>query len=128
VKRPADNSQEAPALAGSASIDRLAVYARLLDSQFRIPLTPIRIGLDGLIGLLPGVGDGVSFLFSLYPLSEAVKLGAGPVVIVKMLINVLVDFILGSIPFIGDLFDIGFKANIRNVRLLEEHLNMTRSS
>ncbi len=109
-------------------IERLDAYARLMDSQLRIPFTPIRLGVDSLIGLIPGVGDGAAFLMSLYPIFEARKMGAGMGLMVKMLFNILVDFLIGLIPFIGDIFDIGFKANIRNVRLLKEHLNMTRPS
>lgn len=103
-------------------IDRLDGYARLMDSQFRIPLTPVRLGLDSLIGLLPGIGDGVAFLLSLYPLMEAKKRGAPLTILLKMLLNTLVDFVVGSIPLLGDIFDVGFKANVRNVRLLKGYL------
>ena len=114
---------------GSQTVtERLDAYARLMDSQFRIPFTPIRLGVDSLIGLLPGIGDGAAFLMSLYPVFEARKMGAGKGLIVKMLFNILVDFLIGLIPLIGDVFDIGFKANIRNVRLLKEHLNRMQVS
>ena len=100
----------------------LALYARLLDSQFRIPFTPITFGLDGLLGLIPGVGDAAAFLLSLYPVHMAWRYGAGSRVILKMLLNLLLDLVLGSVPILGDLFDIGFKANLRNVALLRQHI------
>lgn len=122
------STNEYQATASEAHVGRLDAYARLMDSQFRIPFTPIRLGVDSLIGLLPGIGDGAAFLMSLYPVFEARKMGAPLVLILKMLLNILIDFLVGLVPLIGDIFDIGFKANIRNVRLLKDYLNMTKSS
>ena len=100
--------------------------ARLMDSQFRIPGTQIRFGLDGLIGLVPGIGDFISFLISSYILSIAANKGASGFVLGRMTVNVVIDALIGAIPFIGDIFDVGFKANQRNVRLLQQHFGEGR--
>lgn len=103
-------------------LDRLDRYARLLDSLVPIPGTGLHIGVDSVLGLLPGVGDGISTLMSLYIVGKARALGAPSGLIVRMLGNVLVDGVVGSIPLLGDLFDFAFKANRRNVALLRQRL------
>lgn len=103
-------------------LKRIEAFARLMDSQFKIPFTPITIGVDGIIGLIPGIGDGVALVLALYPVIEAHRMGAGIGLIVKMLFNILIDTVIGSIPVIGDIFDIGFKANLRNAQLIREFL------
>lgn len=103
-------------------LKRVEAFARLMDAQFKIPLTPITIGVDGLIGIVPFVGDGVSFLLALYPVMEAHRMGATNHLKIKMLLNILIDTAIGSIPIIGDIFDIGFKANLRNAQLIREAL------
>ena len=103
-------------------LQRVETFARLMDSQFKIPLTPFSIGVDGIIGLIPGIGDGISLVLALYPVIEAHRMGAGLGLISQMLINILIDTAIGSIPIIGDIFDIGFKANIRNAKLIREFL------
>jgi hypothetical protein len=97
------------------------ILAKLMDSQFRVPGTNFRFGLDGIIGLIPGVGDVSSFAVSAYMLWIMAKNGASGYVLGRMVVNVLVDAIVGSIPLIGDLFDIAFKANMRNLRLMQQH-------
>jgi hypothetical protein len=97
---------------------RFAFLARLLDSQFRVPLVGWRFGLDGLIGLIPGGGDVATALVGAYALVVAHQLGAPASVHVRMALNLLIDTAVGSIPIAGDLFDFAFKANIRNERLL----------
>ena len=99
---------------------RIYRLARLLDSQFRIPGTGIRFGVDGIIGLIPGAGDTVTAAMAGYIIFEAWRMGVSKVTIGRMLGNVVIDLVIGAIPLIGDLFDIGFKANIRNVRVLED--------
>lgn len=99
-------------------IDRLA---KLMDAQFRIPGTDIRFGLDGIIGLIPGVGDLSTFAVSGYMLWIMAKNGASGFVLARMVLNVLIDSIIGMIPILGDIFDIGFKANMRNMRLMQGH-------
>ncbi len=100
------------------NLDRLA---RVMDSSFHIPGTKIRFGMDAIIGLIPGVGDFLSFLISAYILSTATKLGASNYVMARMTLNSGIDAIIGSIPLVGDIFDIGFKANQKNIRLLQQH-------
>ncbi len=110
------------------SRERLNKLAWLLDNSIPLPGTGFRIGLDGLLGLLPGVGDTVGALLSSYILTEAGKLGAPRSVLLKMALNVAVDAIFGAIPFFGDLFDFTRKANLRNVRLLESYLEKPRKT
>lgn len=93
----------------------------LLDSRFRIPGTNIRFGLDFLVGLIPYAGDLVTFAFSGVLVLSMVRNGASGMVVLKMLGNILLDTLVGSIPILGDLFDLSFKANRRNYKLLKEH-------
>jgi hypothetical protein len=95
-----------------------SIIARLLDAQFRVPLTRWRFGLDGILGLIPGAGDIATALVGAYGLVVAWKLGAPASIHIRMALNLLVDAGVGSIPIAGDLFDFAFKANIRNERLL----------
>jgi len=95
-------------------------FAELLDSKFRIPKTNITFGIDPIIGLVPGFGDWIGGLASLYFLFYAVILEAKTTVILRMLLNILIDIIIGAIPLIGEIFDVGWKANIKNARLLED--------
>lgn len=103
------------------ALRQLEGLARLMDSQFRIPGTKFRFGLDGLLGLIPGVGDLSTFAVSSYMLWVMAQNGASGYVMARMVLNVLIDAIVGTVPIIGDLFDIGFKANTRNLRLMQEH-------
>lgn len=93
--------------------------ARVLDEAIRIPGTNIRIGLDALLGLLPGGGDVAGGLFSGLIILQAARSGAPTPVLGRMLANVAIDVVLGAIPLIGDIFDVAWRANSRNVRLLE---------
>ena len=93
--------------------------ARVLDELFRVPGTNIRFGLDSILGLLPGGGDFAGGALSAYVIVAAARLGAPPSLLVRMGANVLVDTLLGTVPVIGDLFDVAWKANRRNVELLE---------
>jgi len=111
-----------------ASRERLARLAWLLDSSIPIPGTRFTIGLDALIGLFPVVGDVVGVLLSSYILREAAALGASRSVLARMAFNVAVEGIVGMIPFAGDVFDAAFKANQRNVRLLNDWLDRPRET
>jgi hypothetical protein len=102
-------------------LKHLDAMAKLMDGQFRIPGTDFRFGLDSLIGLIPGVGDLSTFAVSGYMLTIMVKNGASGFVLARMILNILVDALFGSIPILGDLFDVAFKANMRNMRLMKEH-------
>ena len=105
-----------------AEIARLSKLADLLDNQFRIPGTGIRFGLDSILGLLPLVGDSASALPAIYLIHRARQLGVPKSVVAQMAANLVVDFAIGAIPLFGDLFDITFKANRRNIALLQRHL------
>lgn len=106
----------------ATNISHLEGLARLLDSQFGIPGTKFRFGLDAILGLLPGIGDGASAVLSLYIVAQAGAKGAPLPLILRMLWNILIDTLIGSIPLVGDLFDVAYQANNRNVRLLRRHL------
>ena len=93
--------------------------ARVLDEAVRIPGTNIRIGLDALLGLLPGGGDIAGGVFSGLIILQAARAGAPTPVLGRMLANVAIDVVVGAIPLLGDLFDVAWRANTRNVRLLE---------
>ena len=95
--------------------------AKLLDSQFRIPGTDFRFGLDAIAGLIPVGGDAVSFLASAALVLTMVRHGASGQLAARMLLNIAFDAVVGSIPFFGDLFDAAYKANNRNVALLKAH-------
>jgi hypothetical protein len=91
----------------------------VLDEAVRIPGTNIRIGLDALLGLIPGGGDVAGGLFSGLIILQAARAGAPTAVLGRMLGNLLVDVVLGAVPILGDVFDVAWRANTRNVRLLE---------
>lgn len=99
----------------------IELLARLMDSQFRIPGTNIRFGVDGILGLIPGAGDLSTFAVSGYILWMMAQNGASGFVLARMTLNILLDATIGAIPLIGDIFDIAFKANMRNLRLMQEH-------
>jgi hypothetical protein len=100
--------------------------ADLLDNAFVVPGTSYRVGLDPIIGLLPGIGDLISPLFAIGMLLQARQLGVPKVVQARMLINVAIDAVVGAVPILGDLFDFGWKANDRNLALLELHAREER--
>ncbi len=102
-------------------LDALRRAARLLDSAFRVPGTTRRVGLDPLLGLIPWLGDAVSPLFAVAILWQARDLAVPRVVLLRMVINVAVDALVGLVPLAGDLFDFAWKANERNLALLERH-------
>lgn len=112
--------------AQAASRQRLRRLAWLLDSSIGLPGTRFRIGLDGLIGLIPGIGDAIGALLSSYILAEAARLNAPKTVILHMGFNVLVDTLLGIIPVLGDFFDMAWKANQRNIKLLDAYAENPR--
>ena len=105
---------------------RLARLAWLLDSSIPIPGTRLSIGIDALIGLVPFVGDLAGVLASSYILGEAARLGVGRGVLLRMALNVALEGVVGLVPFAGDVFDAAFKANQRNVRLLERWMEQPR--
>ncbi|HPE62410.1 MAG TPA: DUF4112 domain-containing protein [Thiolinea sp.] len=104
-------------------LQQLERLAWILDSAIRIPGTGWRIGLDGLIGLVPGIGDLSAGAISSYILWQAMRLRVSPLIMMRMALNVAFESVLGVIPFFGDLFDFAFRANRRNVRLLRAYLD-----
>jgi hypothetical protein len=106
----------------AARLARLRKLAWLIDASFGLPGTRFRFGLNSVIGLLPVGGDAVLGALSLYIIYEAAQLGVPRHKLVKMLANVGVEVFGGSIPIVGDLFDMALKANMRNLRIIEDHL------
>jgi hypothetical protein len=101
-------------------LDRVRTLARLLDTQFEV--AGYRFGLDGIIGLVPGVGDTLTALIGLYPLHVARKHGVGRLTLARMAGNLATDWLIGAIPLVGDVFDFAYKANTRNLKLLIDAL------
>ena len=92
-------------------VERLSYW---MDAWFEVPGTGWRVGLDPLVGLIPGIGDLVTTVVSLYIISLAGRLGLPRITVARMALNVLVDMLLGAVPFVGDIFDVWWKANLRN--------------
>ena len=106
--------------------ENLDLLAHLLDDWFRLPGTSIRFGLDGIIGLIPGLGDVLAGLASCIIIVAAWFRGVPYVALVRMVVNVGVDVLVGAIPIAGDAFDIAWKANRRNYALMTRHLRQPR--
>nr|WP_275585273.1 DUF4112 domain-containing protein [Pseudooceanicola aestuarii] len=102
-------------------LDRLDRIARRMDGAFRLPLTRIRFGWDSVLGLVPGIGDTLTLAPAGWILLEAHRLGLPRRSLLRIAANVGLDWAVGSIPLIGDLFDVGFKANRRNAALVRAH-------
>ena len=111
---------------GSAAFsnENLETLSHLLDDFIRIPGTPIRFGLDGIVGFIPGVGDIVGGLASCIIIVAAWARGVRPVIIARMVLNVAIETGIGSLPFVGNFFDIAWRANRRNYKLLAESLEL----
>ncbi len=106
-------------------LDQIEQLTRFLDEAFRIPGTNIRVGWDTIIGLVPGLGDVATTAMSAYLIHQARQAGASKWVIARMLGNVGLDLTIGAVPLLGDAFDMFFKSNRRNARLLKRHLDRT---
>jgi hypothetical protein len=100
---------------------RLDKLSRLLDNAFAIPGTRFRIGLDGILGLIPGIGDATGAALSIYLIVQAARLGLPVSTLLRMVGNVVLETAVGAVPIVGDIFDIVWKANIRNMALLRGH-------
>jgi Domain of unknown function (DUF4112) len=107
-------------------LNRLRVLAKFMDSGWGIPFTKMRFGADSLIGVVPGIGDAGAAMVSLYIVLEARKLGVPNHLLVKMLANVAIDTGLGAIPIVGDVFDIFFKSNLKNIDLLHDFIHKNK--
>ena len=108
-----------------AGLDRLA---RTLDSRYRLPGTSIRLGLDTIVGLIPGIGDTLTAAPSAWIIWRGYKMGVRRRHLARMIGNTGIDYVIGSIPVIGDIFDIGFKANLRNIAILREQLGARQTA
>jgi len=103
-------------------LDQVRWLASVMDDGFAVPGTRLRFGWDPILGLFPGLGDVLTSLIALLIVHHAWQSGASRVTIARMVGNVALDFVIGAVPFVGNLFDFAFKANRRNARLLEQHL------
>jgi hypothetical protein len=121
AKQPASSPDAAPRLFAR-------FLAELLDQRFRIPGTSIRFGLDPLIGLIPGIGDTLANLAGSAILFIGAKFNLPKVVLLRMALNIALNTLIGAIPFVGDLFSIWFRSNVRNVQLLERYAGEHRQS
>lgn len=110
-----------------AALVRLEALARVMDSAVRIPGTEVRMGFDALLGLVPVLGDAVAGAISSYLIWEAKKLGVPKWVLARMIANTAIDTALGAVPVVGDLFDVAYRSNSRNVALLRRHLEKTHA-
>jgi hypothetical protein len=111
-----------------SAVRRLDSLSYMMDNSIPLPGTNRRFGLDAVIGLVPGFGDAAGSLMSAYIVVQAARLGAPASSLVRMVLNVGTEAVVGAIPFAGDLFDAWFKANARNVRLLRKELDRPGST
>ncbi len=117
-----------PAKPNLEKLHHLRRLSHLWDNSLKIPGINFRVGLEAIVGLLPIGGDILGMIFSTYILVQAVQLGLPKITLLRMVLNILIDGVVGSIPILGDLFDSTWKANTKNVNLLEAHLLSPQSS
>ena len=110
-----------------AKVNKLRRLSRVLDNAISIPGTKLSFGLDPILGLLPGGGDTITGGISAYIVVEAARMGLPREVLGQMVVNVLIDSLAGTVPVLGDLFDVGWKSNVKNIELLEKHLQIAES-
>ena len=116
-----NKQKDPPHSLAHSRVERLRALSRLLDSAFPLP-GGYRVGLDGIMGLIPGFGDIAGSIASSYIIVESARLGASTGTLFRMVMNVLVESLVGLIPFLGDLFDIIWKANEKNMALMEKQM------
>ncbi len=104
-----------------SELELLRRWAVLLDSVFRVPGTRFRFGLDAIVGLVPGLGDMVAPVFTIAVLATGMKMHVPAIVQARMVLNALIDMLIGLVPLLGDFADVAWKADLRNVALLERH-------
>ncbi len=107
-----------------ATLNRIRKLSRLMDTAIGIPGTKFRIGIDPIIGLVPGAGDIVSTAFSAYIIYLATRFGLPSKDLRKMIFNIGLEAAVGTVPLVGDMFDAYYKSNIRNLAILEQHLQI----
>ena len=110
-----------------SKLGKLRRVSKLLDNAITIPGTKISFGLDPILGLLPGGGDTLTGGISAYIVVEAARMGVPREIIYQMVGNILIDSFAGTVPVVGDLFDLGWKSNVKNIELLEKHLDVAES-
>ncbi len=103
-------------------LQELERLAHRMDKAFHLPIINVRVGWDSILGLVPGVGDALALAPASYILFSGYRMGASAPTLARMAANVGIDAVIGSVPLVGDLFDVGWKANLRNVALLRRHL------
>lgn len=111
------------AASDESRLEQLEGLAHLLDTRWQVPGTSWRFGIDGVAGLLPGVGDMATGIVSVYLIWQAKRMGVPRSLLLRMAGNVGLDVLLGSVPVLGSIFDFAFKSNVRNLRLLHRHLD-----
>ena len=109
-------------------LERLQRLAHMMDSAIRIPGTNLRIGADSIVGLVPGIGDTLALAPGLYIIGTGWQMGASKHTLGRMGMNAAIDYFIGSIPLLGDLFDAGYKSKLKNVALLREDLTKKAAS
>jgi hypothetical protein len=140
MPQPPENPSTPPTPPGNSSpvdfstnkrvvdIESLRQLSNLLDNAFRIPGTSYGIGIDPLLGLIPGGGDFIGGLLSIYIVYSAARMGVPKETLVRMGSNIVFDSLVGAVPVAGDLFDVAWKANVKNIDLLETHLASPKKS
>lgn len=114
--------EELPESVDRAAVERMRIVTNVLDESIRVPGTDYRIGVDPLVGVIPGVGDVVSGGISLYIVLEAAYLGVSYTMLLKMIVNISLDVVGGSVPYVGGVFDAVWKTNKRNLELVFDDL------
>ncbi|MEG4117213.1 DUF4112 domain-containing protein [Microcoleus sp. N9_B4] len=117
-----NSSPNTPSPSHVASLRRLRRISHLLDNAIPIPGTKYRIGLDPILGLIPGGGDVISSIFAGYVVFKSAQMGVPQETLVKMAANIVFDTVAGTVPVAGDLLDVAWKANVKNIELLDTHL------
>ena len=115
-------SPSADAPVDAARLQRLRRVARWMDDGIKLPLIPFRIGLDPIIGLVPGLGDAAGAILAAWIVVEAFRLRASKATLARMVYNIAIDAVGGTVPVVGDIFDALWKESLKNVALLERHL------
>jgi len=121
IESPREQRSYQSAPSKRAALDRIDALSKLFDTAFVLPGTNIRFGIEAVMRLVPGIGDAAASALSCYLLYEAHRLEVPSQVFARLVANVALEGVVGAVPLVGDLFDVGFRANRRNVRILKEH-------